>query len=174
MCRVSTPSDRIALIGVGASALVSRLVETGYRNIDAIDLSANALEQLRLRLTAQFETSDVGVRFVESDVLEVEFDEPVDLWHDRATFHFLIDESDQIAYVASASRSVRSGGHLILAGFSATGPQQCSGLDVARHTPDSIDRLFAGSFGLVDRFDETHTTPWGAEQSFMYSLFRRV
>jgi ubiquinone/menaquinone biosynthesis C-methylase UbiE len=174
VCRVTTPADRVALIGVGASTLVLKLVAAGYSDINAVDVSGQALQQLRGQLIERFGTDDVGVRFIEADVRTVSFEDQIDLWHDRATFHFLVGEADQEAYVDRAARAVRSGGHVILAGFSAEGPQHCSGLDVARHTGEGIDRLFAGSFTLIDRFDEIQETPSGAGQSFTYSLMRRT
>ena len=166
--------DRIALIGVGASTLADRLVADGYRNIDAVDLSGIALQQLSVRLHEQHGAVVPGVRYLEADATKVRFDGAVDVWHDRATFHFLVDPEDQRAYVARAEESVRPGGHLILAGFSEQGPLQCSGLDVARHSEADIDSLFGESFEVVDRFVTTHVTPWGSDQSFLTSTMRRT
>lgn len=87
-------------MGAGASALVLDLVQHGYRSIDAVDLSAAALAQLRSRLGE----GASAVRFVCADVREVCFDGPIDLWHDRATFHFLTTAADRAAYVASVRR----------------------------------------------------------------------
>jgi SAM-dependent methyltransferase len=167
--RVSVPADRVALIGVGASSLALDLVGAGYTSLDAVDLSGAALDQLKLRLGAE---SD-AVRFVTADAREVRFEAKVDLWHDRATLHFLNDPLDQAQYVARASEAVRLGGHLIVATFGADGPEQCSGLPVTRHTPESLEALFADSFDLVDSFDVVHTTPWGSTQAFTYAVFSR-
>jgi SAM-dependent methyltransferase len=167
--RVTVPSDRVALIGVGASSLVLDLVECGYRSIDAVDLSANALAQLKNRLGK----SVAGVRFVASDVRDVHFDGQVDLWHDRATLHFLTEYLDQARYAARAAEAVRKGGHLIVATFGADGPEQCSGLPVTRHTAESLRQVFAESFALQDSFDVVHTTPWGSTQAFTYAVLQR-
>lgn len=169
MRRVSVPANRVALIGVGASSLALDLVGGGYASIDAVDLSRAALDQLKLRLGA----GSVAVRFVVADAREVRFDRKVDLWHDRATLHFLNDPLDQAQYVARASEAVRLGGHLIVATFGADGPELCSGLPVTRHTPKSLKALFAESFDLVDSFDVVHTTPWGSTQAFTYAVFHR-
>jgi SAM-dependent methyltransferase len=167
--RVSVPLERVALIGVGASSLALDLVDNGYCSIDAVDLSSQALHQLKLRLGDRA----AGVRFVTSDARDVRFDGQVDLWHDRATLHFLNDEFDQSQYAARAAEAVRHDGHLIVATFGANGPEQCSGLPVTRHTPDSLATLFAGSFDLRESFDVVHTTPWGSTQAFTYALFAR-
>ncbi len=182
MCRVSVPSDRVALIGVGASSLVVDLVGRGYSSIDAVELSGAALDQLRVRLG---ESASV-VRFVEADVRHVHFDELavvdglaeidslVDVWHDRATLHFLNDNDDQVLYAQRAAASVRIGGRLIIATFSLNGPEQCSGLPVTRHSCDSLRSLFAESFEMLESFEDVHVTPWGSNQAFTYAVFQRT
>jgi SAM-dependent methyltransferase len=167
--RLSVPSDRIALVGVGASRLVDDLIAHGYTSIDAVDVSQGALDQLRHRLGEKAG----GVRLVAADVCHVSFDGPVDVWHDRATLHFLTEPSDQAAYVVRSAKAVRSDGHLILATFSINGPEQCSGLNVVRHTPASLTALFGAAFELIDSFEDTHMTPWASEQEFLYAVFRR-
>jgi SAM-dependent methyltransferase len=167
--RVSVPSDRVAVIGSGASSLLPVLVGQGYVSIDAVDVSGAALEQLSERL------GDVGstVRFVEADARLVRFDTPIDVWHDRATFHFLTDPDDQAAYVSRAADAVRAGGHVVLATFAPDGPEQCSGLPVQRHDLASLVEVFGPVFVLVDSFGGSHVTPWGSTQAFLYCLFRR-
>ncbi len=169
MRRVSVPSDRVAVIGAGASTLLVDLAALGYRSIDAVDISAAALAQLRQRLGA----SAGNVRLVCSDVRVVEFDSSVDVWHDRATFHFLTDAADQRSYARNAAAAVRAGGHLIIATFADNGPEQCSGLDVARYSVDALGAAFASDFDVVDatRFD--HVTPTGAAQPFVHLVLRR-
>ena len=156
-------------MGAGASALVLDLVQHGYRSIDAVDLSAAALAQLRSRLG----DGASAVRFVCADVREVRFDGPIDVWHDRATFHFFTTVADRVAYVERVSESVTPGGHLVMATFSEKGPEQCSGLPVARYTAVALAAVFAQQFDPVHSFTLDHTTPWGAPQSFTHLLLRR-
>ena len=169
MRRVSVPSSRVALIGAGASALVLDLVEHGYRSVEAVDLSGAALDRLGDRL------GDVAgvVRFVCRDVLDLVFDGQVDVWHDRATFHFLIDPDDQATYANRATAAVRPGGHLIVATFAANGPEHCSGLPVARHSAAALSVRFAEGFEQIEAFGHDHVTPWGDVQPFTYAIFRR-
>ena len=156
-------------MGAGTSALIPDLLRHGYRSLDAVDLSAAALEQLACLLG-----SDANkVRLVCADVRKVRFDGPLDVWHDRATFHFLTSPIDQVEYVARVREAVPSGGHVILARFSETGPEQCSGLPVARHSVAALCEIFGESFALVDSFEREHITPWGAPQSFNHVLLRR-
>jgi hypothetical protein len=77
----------------------------------------------------------------------------VDVWHDRAVFHFLTDEADRAAYVAHLRLGLREGGTLIMATFGPGGPEKCSGLPVMRYSPCrrgawprvSVDRISPGS-----------------------------
>lgn len=169
MRRVSVPSDRVAVIGAGASTLILDLVGLGYRSIDAVDISAAALAQLRQQLGASAD----NVRFVCSDVRDVAFDSPVDVWHDRATFHFLTDALDQQTYVRMAANAVRAGGHLVIATFAEDGPAQCSGLNVSRYSIDRLASVFASDFDVVESMRHDHVTPAGATQPFVHLLLSR-
>ncbi|MGB8861621.1 MAG: class I SAM-dependent methyltransferase, partial [Ilumatobacteraceae bacterium] len=165
---MSAPTNRVAVIGAGASALVLDLVRHGYRSIDAVDLSAAALAQLRGRLG----DAAASVRFVHADVRQVVFDGPIEVWHDRATFHFLTAAADRAAYVAGVEAAVVAGGHLVVATFAEDGPQQCSGLPVARYSEPALAAQFVAQFDLVDSFMVDHVTPWGAHQPFTYAVLR--
>lgn len=156
-------------MGAGASALVIELARSGYSSVDAVDVSSAGLEQLARLLGSDADK----VRRVCADVREVRFDGPIDVWHDRATFHFLRSADDQAAYVQRVSEAVAPGGHVVLATFSESGPEQCSGLPVARHSVGALCEIFGELFELIDSFESCHTTPWGAGQSFTHVLFRR-
>ncbi len=167
----AAPSRDSAIIdvGAGASTLVDGLVTAGYVRITVLDLSVAALVQAQRRLP------DAGraVVWQHADVLTVEL--PVaafDVWHDRAVFHFLVEEADRARYVAQVRRAVRPGGFVLVATFAEDGPTRCSGLEVARYSPESLHRAFGDDFGLVECRREEHTTPWGAPQIFTYCLCR--
>ena len=98
----------------------------------------------------------------------------VDLWHDRAVFHFLTDERGRDAYVEQVMRCVRSGGYVLIATFAPDGPKRCSGLDVARYDPDSIARVLGASLHKIAEDRETHETPSGGKQAFAYCLCQRT
>lgn len=171
MRRVSAPSDRVAIIGAGASELVPSLIASGYTNLVAVDIAQPALDQLARRLADT--DAAPAVTMMCADVRHVAFAEPVDVWHDRATFHFLTDSADQSAYVDRAAAAVRPGGHVVLATFALDGPSQCSGLDVAHYDADQLADRFAGPFVGIDSMRHVHVTPWGAEQPFTYVVLRR-
>ena len=100
-------------------------------------------------------------------------DRRVDVWHDRATFHFLTDLADQQRYVELVNDSVAAHGHVVLATFGVDGPEQCSGLPVARHSAESLAALFGDHFELVESCLCDHATPWGVPQSFTHALLAR-
>jgi hypothetical protein len=91
-----------------------------------------------------------------------------DIWHDRAVFHFLTDPADRAAYVQQVMKSVKPGGHVIVATFAPDGPDQCSGLPVARYAPGELHQEFGPSFELLEHMSEEHQTPWGSVQHFVY------
>ncbi len=169
MRRVTVPSDSVVVVGCGSSTLVRELVDDGYAAIIAVDIAQPALDQLRASLGHCADR----VKLVRGDARTVRLAQPVTLWHDRATFHFLTDAVDQAAYATTAARSVKPGGHLVLAEFAADGPTSCSGLTVARHSPASLQSAFSGGFELIESFERDHVTPSGVTQRFVHALMIR-
>lgn len=156
-------------VGAGTSTLADDLLAAGWAPVTVLDVSAAALEQTRRRLAP-----DADVRFVVTDLLQWRPDAgSFDAWHDRAVFHFLTRPEHQAQYVATAARAVRSGGVLVIGTFGPNGPEQCSGLSVARHDVASIAAHFAPHFEVVADEEESHHTPWGAEQRFTWVTLRR-
>ena len=69
---------------------------------------------------------------------------------------------------------MRPGGRAVVATFAADGPQQCSGLDVARWDADALAGALAGdAFDVVASERHVHHTPWDAEQPFTWLVLRR-
>lgn len=169
MRRVSAPSARIAVIGAGTSALIHELVAAGHTSIVAVDISSVALDKLGLALGQHAGAVELAC----ADMRSVRLDRPVDVWHDRAAFHFLVDPADRAAYAKAAARAVVPNGHVIIAAFAERGPDHCSGLPVARQTAASLEREFADAFDLVEAFEREHTTPRGVDQPFVHALLRR-
>lgn len=164
------PTAHIVDVGGGASTLVDDLLARGFERVTVADLAARALEQSRARLGNAWRR----VQWVVADVTTPLFDDgSVDLWHDRAVFHFLSDDEQRGAYVEQVRRSVRPGGHAIIATFGPGGPARCSGLPVVRYASAEIAAALGPGFELEDAADEIHVTPSGGSQSFAYALCRR-
>lgn len=161
---------RIIDIGGGASVLVDRLLELPFEEIAVLDISATALGKARARLGKRAER----VRWIVGDVTEGRELGMFDVWHDRAAFHFLTEPDDRRSYAGFARRTVREGGHVIIAAFADDGPKRCSDLDVCRYNARSLSAELGEGFSLVREAREIHTTPWGAEQAFIYGAFQRL
>lgn len=157
-------------VGGGASMLVDDLLARNYRNVTVLDISGAALDVAKARLGARADS----VTWWEADITTAEVPLRVyDLWHDRAVFHFLTAAEDRRAYVETAMRSVKPGGHLIVSTFAEDGPLQCSGLPVMRYSAAQLHAEFADGFLLVSHQRELHRTPFGTTQQFTYCHCRR-
>lgn len=158
-------------IGGGASTLVDDLLADGYTDLTVIDLSAAALAAARRRLGSRA----TAVRWLEADITTVELPRRhYAVWHDRAVFHFLTAAEERAAYLGAVFHAVRPGGYVIVATFAEDGPAQCSGLPVQRYSADSLHAEFGEAFTLLDHETETHRTPSGALQQFVYCFCRKA
>lgn len=158
-------------VGGGSSTLVDDLLDTGFIDVSVLDISGTAIEASRLRLGDRQDR----VNWIEADITDVELMENhYDVWHDRAVFHFLTAAEDRRRYVDLVNRSVKPGGHVIIASFGLAGPMKCSGLDVVRYSPDTMHDEFGDEFELISSLDESHQTPFGTTQEFVYCYCRKA
>jgi ubiquinone/menaquinone biosynthesis C-methylase UbiE len=164
-------SDQVIDVGGGASTLVDNLLDRGYQNITVLDISASALHVVQERLGLKAN----AVTWMESDITQVQLPHHFyDVWHDRAVFHFLTRAIDRQKYVEAVTHSVKAGGHVIIATFGVDGPSRCSSLEVVRYNSDSLHDEFGDNFDLVHSTSESHETPFGTEQKFIYCYCRKA
>ncbi|MGA0043213.1 MAG: class I SAM-dependent methyltransferase [Ilumatobacteraceae bacterium] len=163
-----TAQASVVDVGGGASPLAGRLVAEGYLDVTVVDISQRAIEEARTSLPMS-----MSVTWVCADVRTWEPGRTFDVWHDRAVLHFLSNTAERAAYARLARRTVNGGGLLIVSSFAEDGPETCSGLPVARATHEQLSALFDEGFHDVERFRETHITPWGSEQPFNWLVLRR-
>jgi len=157
-------------VGSGASTLVDYLVDAHYTDITLLDLSAEALEIARKRVG----DTEAHLHWLVGDITTVELPHNhYDVWHDRAVFHFLTDPELKKRYVEQVLQAVKPNGYVIIATFALDGPDKCSGLTVAQYDAQSLHRVFGNQFELIDSTKETHHTPWGSEQRFIYCYCRK-
>ncbi|MEZ4773784.1 MAG: class I SAM-dependent methyltransferase [Bacteroidia bacterium] len=161
--------DSIIDIGGGNSNLVSELSKKGFTNLSVLDISAKSLERTKSKLGQK----STEIQWIVSDILEFQPPQQYSLWHDRATFHFLIHENDILQYVNIVSKAIKKEGYLIVATFSASGPKKCSGLEITQYSKEKLQSLFHESFELIQSFEEVHKTPFETEQNFVYTIFKR-
>ena len=164
------PGSRLIDVGGGASTLVDDVLALGAE-VEVLDLADSALAVARGRLGARA----ASVQWWVGDVRDAPLPPSrYDYWHDRAVLHFLTDGDDAGRYVAQLRRVLKPQGHVLLAGFAPAGPERCSGLVVARRSVEELDALLGADFHRLATERETHRTPGGAEQAFLYALYRRV
>ncbi len=163
-----TPSSCVIDVGGGDSLLVDALLDYGLQGVTILDISPIAIARAQQRLGARA----TAVNWVVSDITHEWQISPVDIWHDRAVFHFLVDAADRARYVAHLRKAVKPGGHAIIATFAPDGPATCSGLPVMRYSAESLAAELGAGFELVHSFVDPHQTPKGTTQSFLYAAFR--
>jgi len=158
-------------VGGGASTLVDDLLLNGYENITVLDLSGTALTKAKARLGSRAS----AVQWLEASVIEAELPTlAYDVWHDRAVFHFLTAAEERHAYVQAVLRAIKPGGLVIVATFAEDGPTKCSGLPVMRYGANELHAEFGDAFLLLGHKKESHYTPGGNEQRFIYCICRKL
>ena len=163
-----SPESRVIDVGGGASTLVDDLLERGVREVTVLDVSGRALAAAQARLGARVER----VTWLAADVTHTPLPRAsYDLWHDRAVFHFLTDAEDRRRYIETMRQALQPGGQAILATFAVGGPPRCSGLDVVRYSPATLQTELGKDFTLIESLDESHRTPFNTVQSFIYCRF---
>ena len=163
------PDDPVIDVGAGWSTLADHLLERGFTDVTATDLSRTALDTVRDRVGERNEFLTLLV----ADVLDLDTGRRYALWHDRAVFHFLIDEEERDDYRASLARSLRPDGWFVIATFGPDGPETCSGLPIVRYTHEELAAEFPG-FTVCATAGEDHLTPWGTNQQFTAVLLRHA
>ena len=160
-------SDKIIDIGCGKSFLADNLLELNYTDISLVDISSNALKEVKDRL------QNKSLNFIETDILNFNSNDKYDIWHDRAVFHFITDSEGIKKYISLCNEYINKEGFLIIGTFAEDGPLKCSGLEIKRYSVDQISGLFKETFELVESFKMLHKTPFDTEQSFSFCVLRK-
>lgn len=162
-----TKDAKIIDIGGGDSKLVDYLLEKGFENITVLDISEKALEKAKYRLGDKAKK----VNWVVSDITEFEPTTTFDIWHDRATFHFLSTTEQVSKYMNTARKSVN--GFMTIGTFSENGPTKCSGLEIKQYTEQTLTDELKNGFDKIRCVTEDHTTPFNTTQNFLFCSFKR-
>lgn len=158
---------RIIDIGGGDSTLVDNLLDNGFENITVLDISEKALDKAKLRLGDRASK----VNWIVSDITDFEPQTTYDVWHDRATFHFLTTPEQVAKYLETVKKAVN--GFMIIGTFSESGPTKCSGLAIKQYTDDALVSLFNNNFNKLSCITQNHTTPFNTIQNFVFCSFKR-
>lgn len=161
---------KIIDIGGGDSYLIDNLLEMGYTNLFLLDISKNAVERIKNRLGVKSE----NVTFIVSDILDFETENQFDVWHDRASFHFLTKIDEITNYQSIVSNSIAENGFLFIGTFSENGPQKCSGLEITQYSETNLEQVFEDKFNKINCFSENHQTPFDNVQNFTFCSFMKI
>ncbi|HEU5157441.1 MAG TPA: class I SAM-dependent methyltransferase [Streptosporangiaceae bacterium] len=161
-------NESIIDLGGGASVVVDHLLARKFTDISVLDVSKVALDNAGARLGSGAER----VHWLHRDIFDWIPERRFDVWHDRAVFHFLIEEEERESYVRVLRSAIAPGGRVIIATFDAHGPTHCSGLPVVRYGATGLAQIFAPYFDLVEARGEEHLTPAGLVQPFTWVALR--
>ena len=162
-----TKTAKIIDIGGGDSKLADYLLDEGFENITVLDISAKALDKAKQRLGDKAQK----INWVVTDITEFEPDTTFDVWHDRATFHFLTTNVQVAKYMDTARKSVN--GFLTIGTFSDNGPEKCSGLKIKQYSEETLTNELQNGFDKIRCITEDHTTPFETKQNFLFCSFKR-
>ncbi len=165
--------DLILNVGAGSSTLIDSLLENGYTNLIANDISIEALNKIKDRIGEK----QHSVKWIVDDIInptELEKISQVNLWNDRAVLHFFIEEKDQDAYFDLLDQKVCKNGYVILAVFNLEGAKRCSGLPVKRYSVNMLQEKLGSRYILKDSFNYIYTMPNGEDRDYVYTLFQKT
>jgi len=164
---------RLLNVGAGATILIDQLLELGFNNIIASDLSIESLKILQERLASKKNE----VEWIVDDLTQPEKlleIEPVDLWNDRAVLHFFTNPKDQETYFDLLKKIVNPSGYAIIAVFNTEGATKCCGLSVQRYNKETLEKSMGNSFKLIHSFNYLYTMPSGDTRPYVYTLFKKI
>ncbi len=160
-------------VGAGASTFIDYLINQGFSNIIATDISEISLNKLKERLGKEKASK---VRWIVDDITQpiyIQNLRDISLWHDRAVLHFLLKENQQQVYLSTLKKVIKKGGYVIIAAFSLEGAKKCSGLDVKNYDQNMLAEFLGKEFSLLEYFDYTYHMPSGEPRPYIYTLFQK-
>jgi|TARA_B110000902_G_scaffold266244_1_gene353250 SAM-dependent methyltransferase len=158
-------------VGSGSSILIDDLLEDGFSNIIANDLSEESLKSLKHRFA-----ENEKVEFIVDNLLNPsKLDElkNIDLWNDRAVLHFFLKEEEITAYFNLLKKVLKPNGFVIISVFSKNGAEKCCGLPLKRYDVEMLENELGTDFELKKSFNYTFVNPFGSEKPYIYTLFQR-
>jgi SAM-dependent methyltransferase len=150
--------------------LLPSLLANGYENLTHVEWSEAASQYVQSKLGGKAS----GIKWFIGDLFDWQPGEAIDLWHDRAVFHFQTDAESISNYLRVLHQSVRPGGYALLSTFHLDGPEKCSGLPVMRYDASSLLATLKSYDGSgweeINNTVWSHYSPSGVEQKFQYIL----
>ena len=162
-------ADAVIDVGGGASPLTRALLDRGFRDLTVLDISAAGIRHARDRLGPRADQ----VHWLTADVLSWHPRRRYHAWHDRAVYHFLTIEEHRQQYLRTLNTATVPGAIAVFGCFAPDGPQQCSGLPVARYSAAQLARQIGAEWLLISQARKEHITPAGTIQPFTWVALRR-
>jgi len=167
------PDATILNVGAGTTRLIDALIERGFTNIIANDLSNAALQKLEQRILKNY---DFKLKCIVDDLTnpkELLQLQNIELWVDRAVLHFFLLEEEQKTYFNIIKKVVRKRGYVLIAVFSLEGAEKCSGLPLQRYNAEMLQNHLGSEFNLIEAFEHIYINPSESERPYIYTLFQR-
>jgi len=161
-------SASIIDIGGGDANLVDFLLADGYTDITVLDISAASLERAKIRIG----DNSSKVTWIVSDITEFKPEKKYQIWHDRATFHFLTTAEQIHEYIKIANTAIN--GFLAIGTFSENGPTKCSNLNIKQYSESDLLLAFKEGFSKIKCVNEDHKTPFDTLQNFTFCTFKKI
>jgi len=138
-------------------------LELGYTDITVLDISAAAIERAKKKIGDRANE----IHWIVSDVIDFKPERSYEIWHDRAAFHFLIQEQDINSYLKLIDQFASK--YVIIGTFSDIGPTKCSGLPITQYDePKMSAALEQSNFKIIESDRPVHITPSGGEQPYLF------
>lgn len=154
-------------VGGGDSLLVDFLLKDGFQNITVLDISNEAIKRAKKRLGEKADK----VSWIVSNITDFSPEKTYDIWHDRATFHFLNKNNQIKKYINLVNKSVNKS--FVLGTFSMDGPLKCSGMEIVQYNDVKMNDLFSNHFKKLSSIKEDHITPFNTIQNFIFCTFKK-
>jgi cyclopropane fatty-acyl-phospholipid synthase-like methyltransferase len=169
-CELSK-NDRILNVGSGTTLLIDELINKGFNNLIATDISETANNILSERINDFNKLTTITDDLTNPTILKEIRN--VDLWIDRAVLHFFTEDKDQSTYFDLLKSTVNSNGYVILAMFAIGGAEKCSALPIKQYSKEILTEKLGNDFKLIDSFEFTYVNPGGHERPYIYTLFQK-
>jgi trans-aconitate methyltransferase len=165
-----TAADGLIDVGGGAARLVDALVGRGFLDITVLDISTTGIRYAQQRLGAAAD----DIQWLVANILTWEPGRRYRAWHDRAVFHFLTSAADRRRYLRALETATEPDAIAVFGVFAPQGPQQCSGLPVARYSAAALAAQLGTGWTLERADHEEHVTPAGVVQPFTWATLRKL
>lgn len=167
-------SQKILDAGCGESTLIQSLIDNNFKDIEGIDLSLEAINFQKKNLKNIQSDSNIVLR--KANLTEgLKFERKGMLWHDRAVFHFIFEESLRESYKKNIKNFLDDNGIFILALFSKENEaEKCNGFLVNKQSIEEVNEFFKDSFLLKETLEYDYKMPWGDVRKYIYCIFSKI